>query len=161
MKANKFFKKGFSPLVATILLIAFSVALTTAIINWRALFIGSTDICSNINFEIETFEDKQFCYKALPDGIEANFHVKNIGKEDITGLSIILIGQKGKKIFDISNISLKKNSLFDAMNLKIDYDVGNLGVIKKAYLLPAISNSANDICPGVFRVIEKISMCRY
>ena len=86
MTAFKFFRKGFSPLVATILLTAFSVALTTVIISWREPFIGDYyDVCSGINLKIEVFEDKQFCYSILPDGIQSNFIIKNIHRIKTVG----------------------------------------------------------------------------
>jgi len=83
------YKKGFSPLVATILLIAFSVALVSTVINWKgSLGASDDDVCSKIDFDIEILNDLQLCYKYSADTVELNFLVKNTGSVDIEGMSI-------------------------------------------------------------------------
>ncbi len=161
MAPYNFFKKGFSPLVATTLLIAFSVALVTVVINWKGIIaVEEDDICSQISFSIETPNDAQFCYKPLSDSIEIDFIIKNIGKIDIEGMSMLIIGSNGKKIEDLKNINVKKNSQFYVENLEIQYDLTSYGTLNKIYFIPIIEHDdLGDICPKLFIEVDKIVQC--
>ncbi len=158
---SNLFKKRFSPLVATILLIAFSVALSTVVINWKGTFvIKNDDVCSKISFDIETSNDIQFCYKPVSNNIEVNFIIKNKGGMDIEGISMLIIGSNGKKIEDLENIIIKKNSLFYVKDLEVQYDLKNYGTINRIYFIPRIEyNDISDICPKHFIEVDKISQC--
>ncbi|MAE42796.1 hypothetical protein CMO93_03420 [Candidatus Woesearchaeota archaeon] len=161
MRAHHFFKKGFSPLVATILLIAFSVALISTIINWKqslGTFDGGT--CSKISFIIETLNDMHLCYKPLPDNIEINFLIKNNGGVDIEGMSMLIMGRDGKTLQDLDDLIVKKNSLSDVKNLKVEYDLNKYGPINKVYFTPEVEdNGVVDICPALLAEAEKIGEC--
>lgn len=87
-------KKGMSPLIATVLLIAFAVALGAMIMNW------STDIeesespgktpttvnpCGAISIELnEVFGKKLFCYQ----NNTIKFNIVNTGSREITGIQL-------------------------------------------------------------------------
>lgn len=155
------FKKGFSPIVATILLIAFSVALVSTAINWKqSLGAFNGGACSRISFVIETLNDLQLCYKHESDNVEFNFLVKNIGGADIDGMSLLIIGSNGQKFQDLDDITVKKNSLANVKNLKVQYNLDEYGPINKVYLIPKIEeNGAVDICPTLLTEAEKIGEC--
>ncbi len=93
-------KKGMSPLIATVLLIAFAVALGAMIMNW------STDIqpveddsrgvdatnnpCTDVSFELkEVFGKQLFCYQ---DG-KIRFNVENDGFREISGVQLRTIDE--------------------------------------------------------------------
>lgn len=161
MTSYNFFKKGFSPLVATTLLIAFSVALVTVVINWKGIIVlEEDDICSQISFSIETPNDVQFCYKPVSDNIEIGFIIKNTGDIEIKGMSILIIGSNGKKIEDLKNINVKKNSQLNVENLEVQYDLAIYGAINKIYFAPIIEqDDPGDICPKLFVEVDKIEPC--
>jgi len=155
------YKKGFSPLVATILLIAFSVALVSTVINWKGsigTFNGGT--CSKISFDIEILNDLQLCYKHSADTVELNFLIKNKGSIDIEGMSVLIIGTNGKIIDDLDDLFVKKDSLVDIKNLKIEYDLNKYGPINKVYFTPKIESDGDiDICPKLLTEAEKLGEC--
>jgi len=116
--------------------------------------------CSKIDFSIETLNDIQLCYKPVLNHIEVNFIVKNTGDADIEGMSMLIIGDNGKKIQDLNDVRIKKNSLFYAENLEIQYDLNSHGSINKIYFIPKIENNGvGDICPTLLTEVEKISEC--
>ena len=85
-------RKAMSPLIATVLLIAFAVALGAMIMNW------STDTampentpsqsaapCDNVRIEVgEAFGKPLFCYQ----DDQVKFNVVNVGKTAIAGLQL-------------------------------------------------------------------------
>ena len=157
----KLFKKGFSPLIATILLIAFSVALLSTVITWKQnLSTFDTGACSKISFDIETLNDLQLCYKHESDIVELNFIVKNEGSVDIEGMSMLIIGSNTKILQDLDDLIIKQDSLVDVKNVKVEYDLNKNGPIKKIYLTPKIEiDGVIDICPKLFTEAEKIGEC--
>ena len=162
MSFHHFFKKGFSPLVATILLIAFSVSLLTAVITWEGSFgFKKDDPCSKIAFNLEASNGLQFCYKQVSNNIEVNFIVKNKGNVDIDGMSMLIIGSANKKIYDLNDIKIKKDSLLVLKDLVLEYDLSYHGDINKIYLTPHIASGdgVTDICPNHLIEIEKIGEC--
>jgi len=161
MAIHNLFKKGFSPLVATILLIAFSVALVSTVINWKgSLGVFNDDVCSKISFKIETLEDRQLCYKPVSNNVEVDFLIKNNGKEDIEGISMLIIGTNGKIIQDLDNLIIKGGSVANVKNLQIDYDINEYGPISKVYFTPKVeSDGIKDICPTLLTEANKVVRC--
>ena len=66
MPKSRFFnnKRGVSPLIATVLLISFAVALGAVVLNWgRNLDISKPgDKCTGITIKIRTINNAQVCY---------------------------------------------------------------------------------------------------
>src|SRR3989344_1722930 len=80
-------KKGVSPLIATILLIAFAVALGTVIMNW-GLSLGSSsdDPCAKVALELKKMVDNgEVCYGNRGAEGYLNFVIENSGSTDISG----------------------------------------------------------------------------
>src|SRR3989338_9325373 len=85
-------KKGVSPIIATILLIAFAVALGTVIINW-GLSLGSSsdDPCAKVALELKKMVDNgEVCYGNRGAEGYLNFVIENSGSTDISGGGIWL-----------------------------------------------------------------------
>ena len=76
-------KKGISPLIVTILLIAFAVALGTMIMNWTSGIAGaSTASCENILLEVQkAFNKDILCYS--PDTQKLHLAIKNRGSSPL------------------------------------------------------------------------------
>ena len=162
-------RKGVSPLIATVLLIAFAVALGAIVMNWGRNYIEnqqtSSENIATLQIECQT---------------EVEFEITNVDYEGNTtldgadgGIKITLNNKKGKtlkgfafKFFDennkgitISKASTKTNSSNDLQGLEIktyeiddtefdDYDLEDLGTLDKIIVVPYIlpnDDLANDI----------------
>lgn len=102
MKGNK---KGVSPLIATVLLIAFSVALGAVVMNWGTSYVRDTSEASEANSD-----DKVMCSTVVDveftevNGVKRVFYsngtanitliigVRNTGNQDINGFYVSMIG---------------------------------------------------------------------
>src|SRR3989344_4899144 len=116
-------KKGVSPLIATILLIAFAVALGSVVMNWGLnLNLGSSrDMCRSVEVKIRNIDVAEVCFGGVGINGYINFVLDNTGGIDISGLSIWMVGDQGTKLFDIDSISIKKGTLFDKKDKEVAY----------------------------------------
>ena len=156
------FKKGVSPLIATVLLIAFAVALGSVVMNWGLnLNLGkSTDKCNSVEIKIRSFENAEVCLGGFGKNSYINFIIDNTGGGDISGLAVWIIGDKGTRLFDLDNIIIKKGALFDKRDKEVSYDFSTYGTIKQAQFIPKIiSDKTTDICPKNAVKAEKIGFC--
>src|SRR3990167_1379626 len=89
-------KKGVSPLIATILLIAFAVALGSVVMNWGLnLNLGkSDDKCRNVEIKLRDIDSAEACYGGFGSNGYINFIIDNTGSADISGLAIWVVGDK-------------------------------------------------------------------
>jgi len=76
-------KKGMSPLIVTILLIAFAVALGTMIMNWSSNVASGAQVsCDDVRLEIQKAFDKEIlCYNENQQ--KMRFVVKNVGSSPL------------------------------------------------------------------------------
>lgn len=155
-------KKGVSPLIATILLIAFAVALGSVVMNWGLnLNLGkSSDICRNIEIKIRSIDVAEVCFGGFGTSGYINFIMDNTGSTDVSGLAIWIIGEKGTRLFDIDNIMLKKSSLYDKKDKEVSYDFTKFGNIKQVQFIPKLKiGETTNICPKKAILAEKIGVC--
>lgn len=155
-------KKGVSPLIATILLIAFAVALGSVVMNWGlSLSIGkSSDACRNVEIEIRNIDGIEACFGGFGQIGYINFIIDNAGSADISGLAIWIVGDKGTSLFDLDNLMIRKGSLYDKKDKEVSYDFTQFGNIKQVQFIPKVK-SANtiEICPKNAIKAEKIGVC--
>jgi flagellin-like protein len=85
---RKFGRRGISPLIATVLLIAFAVSIGTMIMNWgKGAVVGD---CTETKIEVQKISDKPlFCYDTL--NTQVNVMIKNTGSTDINRLKMRVI----------------------------------------------------------------------
>ena len=155
-------KKGVSPLIATILLIAFAVALGSVVMNWGLnLNLGkSNDKCGNVEIKIRSLGVADVCFGGFGKNGYVNFIIDNTGGTDISGLAIWIIGDKGTSLFDLDNIMIKKSALFDKKDKEVSYDFSTYGNIKQVQFIPKIiSDKTTEICPKNAVKAEKIGIC--
>ena len=108
-------KKGMSPLIATVLLIAFAVALGAMIMNWstdvqepteegHSTSTTTTNPCADVQIELnEVFGKTLFCY----DNEMIKFNIVNMGSREITGIQLRTVDANLKEIKkDIPNSAL-------------------------------------------------------
>ena len=154
-------KKGVSPLIATILLIAFAVALGSVVMNWGlSLSLGkSSDTCRNVEIEIRSVNGIESCFGGFGQNGYINFIIDNKGA-DISGIAIWIVGDKGTRLFDFDNIMIKKGSLYDKKDKEVSYDFSQFGNIKQVQFIPKVkSGQTNEICPKNSIKAEKIGVC--
>jgi flagellin-like protein len=134
-------KKGVSPLIATILLIAFAVALGAVVMNWgrNVEFLKEEpgmEKCANINLKVEKINNiPQVFYGGTgPDGF-IKFTISNTGSHYIDQLIIWVIGEK-----DTNIVELKQSSIRVGYPLikEIKHDFDRYGNVKKLKFIPKI-----------------------
>ena len=160
---ERFFnKRGVSPLIATVLLISFTVALGSVVLNWgRNLEISRPgDACSGVIIKTRSIADVEVCYSGSGQNTHINFIIDNVGSVDIDGLSIWIVGEKGTKLQDLDNFPIKKGELLDIKNKLVTYDFNTYGKIKHVQFIPKVkADTSVDICPRNSIKAEKIGTC--
>ena len=156
-------KKGVSPLIATILLIAFAVALGSVVMNWglNLDLVKSGDKCRNLEIKIRNIDGNQVCFGGFGQNGYINFILDNAGVTDVSGLTILIYGEKGTKLFELNNILIKKGSLYDKKDKEVIYDFSTFGKIKRVEFQPKIKDGSEiEVCGGKYSIIaEKIASC--
>ncbi|MFH0868458.1 MAG: archaellin/type IV pilin N-terminal domain-containing protein [Candidatus Woesearchaeota archaeon] len=162
-KSRKCFnKRGVSPLIATILLISFAVALGTVVLNWgRNLEISKPgDKCAGVSIKIRSIDSTEACYSILGQKAYIHFIMDNSGNTNIDGLSIWIIGEKGTSLQDLNDISIKKGELLNIDDQSIMYDLINYGVIEHIQFIPKIKiDNLIDTCVKSSVKAKKIGIC--
>ena len=155
-------KKGVSPLIATILLIAFAVALGSVVMNWGLnLNLGkSDDKCRNVEIKLRDIDSAEACYGGFGSNGYINFIIDNTGSADISGLAIWVVGDKETRLFDIDGILVKKGSIYDKKDKEVTYDFTKFGNINQIQFIPKIRpEQSTEICPKNAIKAEKIGIC--
>jgi len=161
--SHKFFnKKGVSPLIATVLLISFAVALGSVVLNWgRNLdFSKSGDKCSDVNIKIRDIEDVQVCYSIIENNGYINFIIDNDGSIDIDGLGIWVVGEKGTKLLDFDDFYIKQGEFLEIKDKSVVYDFSTYGTIKQIQFIPKVKiEDSIDICARNSLRVDKVEVC--
>ena len=155
-------KRGVSPLIATVLLISFAVALGSVVLNWgRNLDIAKPgDICTGISMKIRNVGDSQVCYSGQGQNTYINFIIDNDGSTDIDGLGIWITGEKGTKLLDFNDFSIKKGELRDVKDKSITYDSNAYGTIKQIQFFPKVkATDSIELCARNSVKVSNIKAC--
>ena len=156
-------KKGVSPLIATILLIAFAVALGSVVMNWGLnLNLGKVvDKCANVAIKIRGSSYGDVCYGGFGSNGYLNFIIDNVGNSELSGLSVWIVGDKGKtRLFDLDNIIIKKGLIYDKKDKEVSYDFSTYGTITQVQFVPKIkTEQKTEICLNNAAKAEKIGIC--
>jgi len=140
-------KRGVSPLIATVLLISFTVALGSVVLNWgKNLDIASSGACSGVSIKLRPISGFDVCYDGA--GLtKLNFIVDNTGKKDISGLGVWVIGEHGTSFLDLDDVAIAAGNLLNIMGDKVTYDFNRYGGIKNVQFIPKIkSGDSTEIC---------------
>ncbi len=141
-------KRGVSPLIATILLIAFAVALGSVIMNWGLNLSAqnSDDPCQRIRLELKPIGNAEACYGNTGTQGYVNFILENTGTSDISGVSIWLTGQKKTELIDLV-ISIPRKATFERINKETSFDFNAVGNINQIQFIPKVqSPERTSIC---------------
>lgn len=155
-------KRAVSPLIATVLLIAFAVALGAVVMNWGRGYVEETadfakqrsdsDVkCSaEVDIDIVEIDDaQQICYNDTAERIE--FMVENVKDKDIEKLQVRIIGEDSRvpnsTIVEYTNGDpiLPK---YEARFLNVSYDNDTMGLPSQVKITPIIRVGSEDITCG-------------
>jgi len=162
-------KKAVSPLIATVLLIAFAVALGAVVMNWGRNYIettaefakekSDTEIRCSMDISLELIrltDTPQICFTNDTDNPTINFTVGNAGTVTITGIRMQVFGVSGIVTQDL-NVSLSPASVYRGA---INYSEEGNGTIQQVRFVPEIKVGGNDIlCAKNHLLVEEIDLC--
>ena len=165
MPKSRFFnnKRGVSPLIATVLLISFAVALGSVVLNWgRNLEIAKPgDICAGVSIKIRSVNNAEVCYGGSDKNTYLQFVLDNDGSADIGGLGIWVTGDKGTKLLDFNELSIQKGELLDIKDTSIKYDAESYGNIQSIQFFPKMGDVGSvEICARSSIKVSNIQRCR-
>jgi len=155
-------KKGVSPLIATILLIAFAVALGAVVMNWGksvespSAELISTEKCAKVNLKVETINDiPQIFYGGTGSEGFVKFTIANSGSYDVDQIIVWVTGENDTNIIELKQSSIK---IGYPLIKEIQHDFNKYGSVKKLKFIPKIKIDDLDVtCAKNAIEEEKIS----
>ena len=166
-------KRAVSPLIATVLLIAFAVALGAVVMSWGRSYVedqidissGSSAvqfICSqDVKIEISKIRgESQLCYNSTAGRVE--IILQNTGNYDIDNIQLGVIGNDVSTNNSILSSKLKKG---DPIKLNVVYATNNItsadiGPIKQIKLTPKIRTANGEqYCTDAALTVDYINPC--
>lgn len=174
MPLNKFKlnKRGVSPLIATVLLIAFAVALGAVVMNWGKGYVQAQAInvetksnaqlsCQgDIELNIYILNQRpKICYRSTDTGTSLEVMLQNRGTMTIRGIAMTIIGEDDDVISAES-----EQEIIGGGVIKIVYDIEDteFGSIKQVDFMPKILISGVQkpvLCSNNVLVEDEIYEC--
>jgi flagellin-like protein len=161
-------KKGVSPLIATVLLIAFAVALGAVVMNWGKSFaIGTmntvqqksdqdTTCSSDVSLNVVKLADGtlQMCYGGGATQGFIFFIVENTGRIDVSSIDLQIIGSSD--VYVNNSLNGTSISIGHALRKNVTYSYDAYGSVKQVRIIPKINLGGKTVtCSG--NVLEKDS----
>jgi flagellin-like protein len=156
-------KRGISPLMATVLLVAFSIALGAVVMSWGEDYIstksdftaGANELgvgCDRASFSIISVKEvPQVCY----DGSAVQIFIENGPSLELANIQARLVGTDGIAQMEILSQPLAP---LDAVKTAINYD--SIGFPLQLKLIPKISiGNAEIFCADKALVIDGLVEC--
>ncbi len=153
-------KRGVSPLIATVLLIAFAVALGAVVMNWGRSYVEDTaesvrqksdrDVqCSqDVKLKFQTINNiPQICYGGGGESGYVRFIIANDGAVKVDAVTATIIGTSSI----IINSSMNGTALpvSSILRKNISYDYTTNGDIQLVKIIPHVTiGGINTSCPG-------------
>lgn len=140
-------RRAVSPLVATVILIAFAVALGAVILNWSVAPIENQvekiSICDEVALKWYVLDGKDdVCYNTTT----IKFTVENGPLYDVNDLKLIVIGVNEIFKRDTTRLGLRKG---DIKKAEIQYDMAKYGNIREIRVIPLLKTDDETIvCPA-------------
>jgi len=146
-------RRGISPLIATVLLIAFAVSIGTMIMNWGKDAVAVGD-CSETKLEVQMINTKPlFCYD-IPNS-RINVMIKNTGTTDVNRLKMrIITPDFNTEDKDLTDSSIQAG---DIKTKNIDYVHSGKFRVE---IIPIITTGGKEkICSDKYVFVDDISAC--
>jgi flagellin-like protein len=160
-------KRGVSPLIATVLLIAFAVALGAVVMNWGRTYTEQTadNVKKQSDVQVKCFQDvkiklleindkPKLCYGVWGDNSYINATLLNDGSKAIESMNLQIIGDS----FIQSNTSVTDSDIevSGAAKISVPYKYSEVGPLLKVRIIPVAEISGiNTACSGTGSVLEK------
>ncbi len=143
-------KKAMTPMISTLVLIVFAVALGAVVISWgnsEGLVTAAEKGCSMVDISyLDIGGIPQICY----DGTNIKTMIKNDGDIGITGVKIITIGDQGIAT-DEFMVTIEAGDVVEKL-----FPINYQGNIKKILIEPKI---INKLCAKHSIDVENIGIC--
>jgi len=150
-------KRGISPIIATLLLISFAVAIGIVVMNFgRAQVELEAECAIDIGFKFSNIGGKQqICYN--PARKDIAFTIENGVNININGLIVNVIGTEKAETFELNNAKIGKAGIYVG---HLRYDNLVSGQIRQIKISPkVILFDAEQICVEKALIIEQIRNC--
>lgn len=147
-------KKAVSPLIATVLLIAFAVALGAVVMNWSFKYAPSVNTCESITLQFETLQNRpDICFDPAQNTVK--FTLRN-GNTQLKGIKAIIIGSQGS--YDLmQEIDFNTN---DIKKFGVRFEQDRYGIPQKLIIQPILMQSDGlNICYTNSIASEHIPSC--
>lgn len=157
MANHKQKKKGVTPLMITLLLISFAVAVGVVIMNFGAAEVEEAAECPiNIGLKLAVISgQEQLCYDAAKKDIA--FTLENGVNIKVEGLIFNAIGNKKAESFELNEAKMIKAGNYLG---QVAYDSSVSGEIQQIKITPKIVlYDAEQICSEQALVVEGIRSC--
>ncbi|MBN1502985.1 hypothetical protein JW930_05565 [Candidatus Woesearchaeota archaeon] len=164
-----FSRKGVSPLIATVLLIAFSVALGAVVMNWGRSFVqektedvdekAGTQLKCTVDILLDFVEissEKQVCYNSTAKRVE--FIIENIGTISADGISLQIIDAQDH-IYTFQNTSTLgagNASKYSFNNNAMDASLSYIGI---SPMILAPGSAIPQVCSSNKLAISEVNEC--
>jgi len=147
-------KRGIAPLVATLLLLSFAVALGIVIMSFGRAQVELEAKCP-INIGLKLSKDSPLCYDT--SNKELKFNVENGVNINVEGLVVNVIGSQQAQSFELNNAKIDKAGTYAG---KTEYDSSTSGEIRQVKITPKINLHDNEqVCTDKALVVEEIKAC--
>lgn len=143
-------KRGVSPLVATLLLVGFAVALGGVVMSWGQNIVedgaAGHSACVDISVALQDLSNgRQICHGGIGKAGFIDFIVANNAPFPVNGLSVWIFGQSFDqsnivKVTEISDINIDSQDPYTAHVL---YDFTRFGEISKVQIVPKAKDGSN------------------
>ena len=150
---RRFNRRGISPLIATVLLIAFAVSIGTMIMSWGKDVVSVGD-CSETQLEVQIINSKPlFCYDTLNNKV--NVMVKNVGSTNIDKLRMrVVTPDFNSEDIDIDDSAIKSG---DVKTKNIDYVHSGKFHVE---IIPIITVGGKEsVCSAKAAIVDDIRSC--
>ena len=149
-------KRGIAPLVATLLLISFAVALGVVIMSFGRAQVELEAKCPiNIGMKLSKDKDPALCYDK--ENKELKFDVENGVNINVEGLVVNVIGSQQAQSFELKDAKISKAGFYSG---KINYDDSSGGELRQIKITPKIVLHDNEqVCTEKAVIVEEINPC--
>ncbi len=160
-------KKGLSPLIATILLIAFAVALGAVVMNLGRTM-GDVGVSFNgeggcgVSGKLEIEEiggEYKICFAEMGKDSYVDFTIHNGVSVNIDDLQVTIYGSND--VFNMDSILKEVMKRGEGRRIKIKYDNSVYGNIEKVVITPKVEHGDSIVlCDEVKLELEEIGSCQ-
>jgi flagellin-like protein len=150
-------KRGIAPLVATLLLISFAVALGVVIMNFGRAQVELEAQCPiNIGLTLSNVNrNNEFCYDN--NAKEVRFTLENGVNIKVEGLIVNIIGTNQAQSAELNDAKIGKAANYMG---KVHYDSASSGNIRQVKITPkVILYDEEQICIEKALIVEQINEC--